>query len=79
MAIDWHALGSRIGTALAKASPAAVGEAVRAHYAAKFGVCGTCREPFGGESPDRICADCHAAEVLAEAAAEQGASPEVEA
>ena len=71
MAIDWHALGA----ALAKASPAAVGEAVRAHYAAKFGVCGTCREPLGGESPDRICADCHAAEVLAEALDPNGSPP----
>ncbi len=75
MAIDWRALGSAIGTALAKASPAAVGDAVRAHYAAKFGVCRTCQAPLGGESPEQICEPCHAAEVLGEALSPKGSKP----
>lgn len=77
--IDWNALGQRLGTALAKASPARVGEVLRTHYAAKFGVCRACVAPLGGPSPEQVCTGCHAAEVLTEAAAAQGKAPSVDA
>jgi len=41
------------------------GPTVRAYYAKKYGTCRVCTRPLGGESPEKICVECHAAEALA--------------
>lgn len=64
---DFRALGARLGVALAKLVPPAAAEQIRASYAKRFGVCRVCREPLGGPSPEQICEECHAGEVLGEA------------
>lgn len=65
---DWNAIGAKLGAALARLVDAAGGgDAVRARYAAKFGVCRRCEAPLGGPSPEQICEACHADELLEQA------------
>jgi hypothetical protein len=54
-----------LSDAIRRALDAAIGDKVRAHYAAKFGTCIDCARPLGGESPSKICVECHAARTLA--------------
>lgn len=61
-----RAAGERLGLALAQAL-APVGDAIRAAFAARYGKCRSCDAPLAGPSPDQICTDCHAGEVLGEA------------
>lgn len=52
-------------TALWNIIDSTIGAAARAYYAKKYGVCRVCTRPLGGESPQKICVECHAAEVIA--------------
>jgi hypothetical protein len=58
--------GAAIGRGLAAMVDAlGLGDAIRNHYAAKYGKCRVCGAPLGGESPEQICEPCHAGEILA--------------
>lgn len=50
---------------IARMLDAVFGDFVRAHYAKKYGTCRVCARPLGGESPDHVCVECHAGEMLA--------------
>lgn len=54
-------IGEAIGSALGRFVKAlGLGDAVRAHYAARFGTCRVCDAPLGGPSPSKLCTTCHA-------------------
>lgn len=65
MATDWNAIGQSFGRRLADGIAKPFGGVIRTAFAAAFGVCRDCGEPLAGSSPSKICADCHAARVLA--------------
>ncbi len=58
--MNWHALGARLFTPIAHVINWAVGDRIRAQYAAKFGTCSGCERPLTGPSPDRTCEVCAA-------------------
>jgi hypothetical protein len=61
-------LGRLLGEGLARLldSIPGAGDAMRAAFAKKYGVCRVCKAPLGGYSPQQICEPCHAGEVLAQ-------------
>lgn len=61
---DWKAIGEKFGKALAGLVPESAKKKVRADYVKRFGKCRRCEAPLGGPSPEQICEDCHADEVL---------------
>lgn len=65
---DARDLGRMLGEGLAAivAKIPGAGDALREAFAAKYGRCIDCDAPLGGPSPSKICADCHAARVLAQ-------------
>lgn len=67
-----ESLGRRLGHALAMLLGPMVGDAVRASYAAKYGICRSCARPLAGASPSQICESCHASEVLSAMGGEKG-------
>jgi hypothetical protein len=60
---DWHAIGESIAGVFLRPIERIFGNAVRAHYA-EFGTCRRCEAPLGGESPGKVCEECHADELL---------------
>jgi hypothetical protein len=68
MADRWRALGTKIGAGLGTAiNGLGLGDAIRSLVAAKYGVCRVCKSVLGGASPEQICEECHASEMLAAA------------
>lgn len=61
----WRKIGEGIGERFAAGINAlGLGDTVRAHFAAKYGVCRRCEVPLGGPSPEQVCEGCHADEAL---------------
>ncbi len=63
----WEKIGEAFGRGLAAAIEKhgpALADAIRDLYASLYGKCRRCDQPLGGESPEKICEPCHAAEVL---------------
>ncbi len=62
--IDWRAVGARVGRALGELCEPVIGDRVRAHYAAAYGVCRRCAAVLTGHSPEQVCEGCHVDEAL---------------
>ena len=62
--INLEAIGERIGYAVGNAL-GIFGNGIRAAFASMYGVCRKCQRPLSGASPEQVCTECHASEVLA--------------